>query len=165
LQPQSLRRAVGTFPLLAIYVCGLLFCGADHAQPPRARLSSVVLLPAFHFYLETDAAGQRAISSAAKRHEFCIPSRRSPAEKEMRSVMLAVLALAVGVAAMPLSAETKQAESMAAAPSFDDCFRLAWVRGVHVERGELPDFDAECMANKIPFNSGMAVDSVQRGAN
>ncbi|MFA6264761.1 MAG: hypothetical protein WC670_03470 [Pseudolabrys sp.] len=49
-----------------------------------------------------------------------------------------------------------------AAPSYDDCFRLGWVRGVHVERGEWDDFYGQCAANHVPFASGMAVDSVER---
>jgi hypothetical protein len=79
----------------------------------------------------------------------------------MRTVMLAALIAAAGLAT-PSVAKVKQAGST---PTFEDCFRLAWVRGVHVERGELPDWNAECMANKIPFNSGMAVDSVSRSSN
>lgn len=78
-------------------------------------------------------------------------------------MMLAVMVMTVGLATPSLAAtETKQISST---PSFDDCYRLAWVRGVHVERGELPDFDEQCMANQVPFNSGMAVDSIRRSSN
>ena len=49
-------------------------------------------------------------------------------------------------------------------PSFDDCYRLGWVRGVHVERFEFAAFDAECMAGRIPFDSGFAASTVKRRA-
>ncbi|HEX2536669.1 MAG TPA: hypothetical protein VHL13_00180 [Pseudolabrys sp.] len=50
------------------------------------------------------------------------------------------------------------------APTFEDCYRLGWVRGVHVERFEFAAFDAECMAGRIPFDSGYAASSIRRGA-
>jgi hypothetical protein len=50
--------------------------------------------------------------------------------------------------------------SAPAAPTYDECFRLGWVRGVHVERGEWDDFYAQCAAGRVPFQSGMTVDSV-----
>lgn len=95
----------------------------------------------------------------------------------MRYVILAVAALAAGmtapsfaakkhtmanppaVAAMPSVPANATAE---AAPTYDDCFRLGWVRGVHVERGEWDDFYDQCAANQVPFNSGMTVDSIER---
>ena len=79
----------------------------------------------------------------------------------MRYTMLAIMMLTLGAVA-PVSAETRQTN---AAPTFDDCYRLAWVRGVHVERDELQSFDEECMANKIPFDSGSPSDSVRREPN
>jgi len=48
------------------------------------------------------------------------------------------------------------------APTYDDCFRLAWVRGVHVERFEFASFDAECVAGRVPFDSGYAASTVKR---
>lgn len=75
----------------------------------------------------------------------------------MRGKIFAVMALVVGVAA-PAGAEQRQAS---ASPSFDDCYRLAWVRGVHVEQNELPGWAAECMAGRIPFDSGFHADSVR----
>jgi len=46
------------------------------------------------------------------------------------------------------------------APTYNECFRLGWVRGVHVERGEWDNFYAQCAAGRVPFRSGMEVDSV-----
>jgi hypothetical protein len=48
-----------------------------------------------------------------------------------------------------------------ARPTYDECFKLGWVRGVHVERGEWDDFYAQCAAGQVPFASGMGVDSVR----
>lgn len=58
----------------------------------------------------------------------------------------------------------QHADAPRSAPSFDDCYRLAWVRGVHVERFEFAAFDAECMAGRVPFDSGYAAGSIRRGA-
>ena len=44
---------------------------------------------------------------------------------------------------------------------YDECFRLGWVRGVHVERGEWDDFFRQCVQGNVPPDSGMAVDSVR----
>lgn len=75
----------------------------------------------------------------------------------MRGKVLPVIALIVGVAT-PVCAEQRQ---VSAAPSFDDCYRLAWVRGVHVEQDELPGWAEQCMAGHIPFDSGFRADSVK----
>jgi len=48
----------------------------------------------------------------------------------------------------------------AGALHYDECFRLGWVRGVHVERGEWDDFFRQCLQGRVPLDSGMAVDSV-----
>jgi len=45
--------------------------------------------------------------------------------------------------------------------SFDDCYRLAWVRGVHVEQNELEAFDVQCMAGQVPFETGNPADSIR----
>ena len=74
----------------------------------------------------------------------------------MRYVMLAALAASVGFAT-PAMAAKMQTNGV---PSFDDCYRLAWVRGVHLELNELPDFSAECMAGNIPFDSGVPAGSI-----
>jgi hypothetical protein len=46
-------------------------------------------------------------------------------------------------------------------PTYDECFQLGWVRGVHVERGEWQDFYNQCLRGEVPFESGMGVDSVK----
>jgi hypothetical protein len=79
----------------------------------------------------------------------------------MRYVMAAALALTVSAA--PAFAEKRlQPAPVERLPTFDDCFRLAWVRGVHVERGELEAFNEECMANRVPFETGNPSDSILR---
>ena len=82
----------------------------------------------------------------------------------MRYVMFAVMMLTVGFAT-PTWAETKDPPAASlSTPTFDECYRLGWVRGVHVELGELPAWNAECMAGKIPFDSGNPADSIRRGS-
>jgi hypothetical protein len=83
----------------------------------------------------------------------------------MRYLVLATMMLVIAGAAPALAGKRLTPQSVGAMPTFDDCFRLAWVRGVHVERYELDAFNEECLANKVPFNSGMAVDSVIRRPN
>jgi len=80
----------------------------------------------------------------------------------MRHAMLAAMALVVAGAAPAFAGKDIAPKHTESLPTFDDCFRLAWVRGVHVERGELDEFNEDCMANRVPFASGMAVDSVVR---
>lgn len=53
------------------------------------------------------------------------------------------------------------AKALPGGPTYDDCFRLGWVRGVHVERGEWDDFYSQCLQGQVPFESGMGVDSVR----
>jgi hypothetical protein len=82
----------------------------------------------------------------------------------MRHIMLAVLVLAAATGT-PALAEEEHSSSLPqqyafSPPSFNDCYRLAWVRGVHVEQDELPAFAAECMAGRIPFDSGYHADTV-----
>lgn len=72
----------------------------------------------------------------------------------MRYAMFVVMMLFVGFAT-PTWAGTKAAPAAPlSTPTFDDCYRLGWVRGVHVELGELPGWNDQCMAGKIPFDSG-----------
>jgi len=79
----------------------------------------------------------------------------------MRYVIAAALVLVVNAA--PAFADNRLAPTrVEPAPTFHDCFRLAWVRGVHVERGELEAFNEECMANRVPFETGNPTDSVVR---
>jgi len=53
------------------------------------------------------------------------------------------------------------AEAPVDAPTYDECFQLGWVRGVHVERGEWDDFYSQCRRGEVPFASGRGVDSVK----
>ncbi|HEY5378145.1 MAG TPA: hypothetical protein VIJ78_01235 [Pseudolabrys sp.] len=82
----------------------------------------------------------------------------------MRYTILTLVALTVGMAT-PAFAEvesltTSPQQIASALPNFNDCYRLAWVRGVHVEQNELPAWTEECMAGRIPFDSGFHADSV-----
>lgn len=61
----------------------------------------------------------------------------------------------------PATPSSDFSESQGGALSYDECFRLGWVRGVHVERGEWEDFFRQCMRGRVPLQSGMAVDSVR----
>lgn len=91
----------------------------------------------------------------------------------MRSVKSAVMSLAIGIATPTLVPALTQADEKSVAqvqmaqahmvyqPTFDDCFRLAWVRGVHVELGELPEFNELCRAGKVPFETGNPADSIR----
>lgn len=89
-----------------------------------------------------------------------------------RTILAAVLLAACNVAPslaedafiqprnLPAGADAL-AKAPADGPSYDDCFRLGWVRGVHVERGEWDDFYSQCRMGEVPFESGMGVDSVK----
>ncbi|MBS0248981.1 MAG: hypothetical protein JSR61_20390 [Proteobacteria bacterium] len=90
----------------------------------------------------------------------------------MRIAALAVIALTAGLATpsfgedsfLQISPPVQSGSSAyARAPemSYDECFQLGWVRGVHVERGEWDAFYEQCKAGDVPFESGMAVDSVR----
>jgi hypothetical protein len=35
-------------------------------------------------------------------------------------------------------------------PTWEMCYRLGWIRGVHVELGELPGWMQQCLSGKIP---------------
>jgi hypothetical protein len=78
----------------------------------------------------------------------------------MRYVMVAVTILTAGIATPTMAAKNETHATV----SFDDCYRLAWVRGVHVERDELDSFNAECMIGKVPFESGYAASTIRRGS-
>jgi hypothetical protein len=90
----------------------------------------------------------------------------------MRCLTLAVIAVTAGIVTPCLgedsflqtwhpSSDSTSAQASANAPTYDDCFRLGWVRGVHVEREEWDDFYEQCAAGEVPFESGMAADSVK----
>ncbi|MBS0534891.1 MAG: hypothetical protein JSR72_12615 [Proteobacteria bacterium] len=90
----------------------------------------------------------------------------------MRCLTLAVIAMTAGIVTPCLgedsyvqtwhpSSASPSVQSSSRAPTYDDCFKLGWVRGVHVEREEWDDFYEQCAAGQVPFESGMAVDSVR----
>lgn len=77
----------------------------------------------------------------------------------MRYTKLAATLLAAALA-MPVMAAKKPAsttpvpeafEASAAAPTWKQCFYLAWIRGVHVEQQELPGFMEQCLSSAVPF--------------
>jgi hypothetical protein len=80
----------------------------------------------------------------------------------MRYFLAAAFAVAVTTAPAFAASRPQQQVHVEPAPTFDECFRLAWVRGVHVERGELDAFNDECMTNRVPFETGNPSDSVVR---
>ncbi len=92
----------------------------------------------------------------------------------MRHTLLALGALSIAIVTPALAVDHQETHSAKAAnpaaempaikPTFDDCFRLAWVRGVHLEQDELPAFTEECLAGKIPFDSGLPGDSIVIGS-
>jgi hypothetical protein len=79
----------------------------------------------------------------------------------MRCLIAAALAVAVSTTAA-FADNRPRPGHVELAPTFDECFRLAWVRGVHVERGELEAFNEDCMTNRVPFETGNPSDSVVR---
>jgi hypothetical protein len=81
----------------------------------------------------------------------------------MRYLMLPVTVMAIALS-MPALASKKQSDK-AATPTFDDCYRLGWVRGVHIELGEFPGWYEECKAGKIPFDSGNPATSIRPSDN
>jgi hypothetical protein len=80
----------------------------------------------------------------------------------MRYFIAAAVAVAVTAATAFAAGRTQQQVHVEPAPTFDECFRLAWVRGVHVERGELDTFNVDCTTNNVPFETGNPSDSVAR---
>jgi hypothetical protein len=93
----------------------------------------------------------------------------------MHNLLLATAALVAGglLSLAPAKAGSSDFNDMGnqhagaskSAPTFDDCYRLAWVRGVHVERFEFASFDAECVSGRVPFESGYAASTVKRQQN
>jgi len=80
----------------------------------------------------------------------------------MRYVIAATLAVAVSTTLAFADNRPHHPGHVEQPPTFDECFRLAWVRGVHVERGELETFNQDCMTNHVPFETGNPSDSVER---
>jgi len=75
----------------------------------------------------------------------------------MRYTILAAMLLGAGLATPVMAAKKPaapapvQAHAPTAAPTWNNCFYLGWIRGVHVEQDELPDFMEQCLADKVPF--------------
>lgn len=73
--------------------------------------------------------------------------------------MLASLALAFGIVTPALATKSEDTKKSASATeavtvhNWDDCYDLAWIRGVHTEQGELPDFMEQCTIGSIPFGA------------
>jgi hypothetical protein len=66
----------------------------------------------------------------------------------MRIVLAATVAFAFAFnIATPVLAAQKNP-----GPDWQRCYYLGWVRGVHVELGELPQWMDECMSGGIPFD-------------
>ena len=78
----------------------------------------------------------------------------------MHHLMVPTVVLAIALSIPALASEKNGGPS--AVQNFDDCYRLAWVRGVHIELGELPGWYEECSAGNIPFNSGNPATTVRR---
>jgi hypothetical protein len=68
----------------------------------------------------------------------------------MRCAILAVAVVVFGIAS-PAMASKKEARH----PGWDACYDLGWVRGVHTEQNELPDWMEQCLAGDIPFGQAM----------
>lgn len=66
---------------------------------------------------------------------------------KMHYKILATVALAVGLVTPALAAKKQSTTAI----GWDDCYDLAWIRGVHTEQGELPGWMAQCQAGTIPF--------------
>jgi hypothetical protein len=70
----------------------------------------------------------------------------------MRSAILVVLALVVGAATPAVASMHRTLLDQA----WNDCHDLAWIRGVHVELGELPNFMDQCIAGQVEFGEDFA---------
>jgi len=88
----------------------------------------------------------------------------------MRCLTLAVIFMTAGIVTPCFGEDSflqiwhppgEAASASAHGPTYDECFKLGWVRGVHVERDEWDEFYEQCMEGGVPFESGMAVDSVK----
>lgn len=66
----------------------------------------------------------------------------------MRGAIL-VAAMVLGFAA-PASAATRGEGQNPSSLEFNACYDLGWVRGMHVEQGDLPDWMDQCLAGTIP---------------
>ena len=75
----------------------------------------------------------------------------------MRYAMLVAMLFAAGLATPALAANDHTISNQptssepASAPGWNDCYDLAWIRGVHTEQNELDDFMDQCTAGAVPF--------------
>lgn len=75
----------------------------------------------------------------------------------MRFVTLVTVATVAAAASIgsPAMATTHTGHQL----TFDDCYRLGWSRGVHLELGEMPGFVQQCLNGTIPFNASSAFET------
>jgi hypothetical protein len=78
----------------------------------------------------------------------------------MRYTIFAAIVLTAGIVTPALATKnqtsTAPEPATTSGPSWSDCEELAWIRGVHTEQGELPDFVEQCTAGQIPFGEDFA---------
>ena len=72
----------------------------------------------------------------------------------MRYAMLAAVALAAALASPSLAAK----KTSPGLPTWDECYWLAWDRGVHVEQGELDGWMDECLVGAVPFDAEAGIN-------
>lgn len=65
----------------------------------------------------------------------------------MRFAFLAVTVVVAGLSTPALAAKKQESGK----PGWQACYDLGWIRGVHTEQNELPDWMEQCMAGDIPF--------------
>lgn len=83
----------------------------------------------------------------------------------MRYSILAAALLTVGLA-VPAAVADEQITAMtaqASGPTWNRCFYLAWIRGVHVEQNELPNFMEQCLTGAVPFGEDFEKYTQQTG--
>lgn len=74
----------------------------------------------------------------------------------MRTMLSGAAAAALLILACPASAKSIK-HIAAPAPTFEACYDLGWVRGVHTEQGEWPDWAEQCLAGQVPFKTDEVV--------
>ncbi|GIK79620.1 MAG: hypothetical protein KJZ73_00840 [Pseudorhodoplanes sp.] len=71
----------------------------------------------------------------------------------MRYMTLAAALLSVAGVTPALAAKKQTKQHAPMDVSWNRCFDLGMVRGVHIENGELPGWMEACAAGKIPFDN------------
>ena len=76
----------------------------------------------------------------------------------MRYGFLAVVMATVGMVTPSLGGEESSAgmQPSSSMHSFEECTKLVWIRGIHNERDELSDWNAQCLNGQIPFGDDFA---------